>query len=101
LELPKVLPGNLGLNQWMGFAVNWDGYRMVIAYTIENGIKIAIPLAIYEAATIGSSNNNNADPVVERFELKASDWDDDRGFEDLRELTVDEMDRPAVLGPSP
>lgn len=91
LELPKVLSGNLGLNQWMGFAVKWGGYRMVIAYTIENGIKIAIPLAIYEAATIGT-DNSNGEPEVEQFELKPSDWEDDRGFEDLRGLTADDDD---------
>jgi len=98
MELPKVLPGNLGLNQWMGFAANWGGYRAVFAFTIENGIRILIPLSIYEAATIGNnSNQNNGEPVVEQFELKPSDWDDDRGFEDLRELTAD--DEEPVLGP--
>ena len=73
---------------------------MVIAYTVEWGIRIAIPLAIHEAATIGN-DSNNAEPVIEQFELTPSDWENDRGFEDLRELTEGEMDDLPTLGPGP
>ena len=54
LQLPKILPGNLGLNQWMGFALRWGGQRMVMAVTIENGIRIAIPISISTAGGIGA-----------------------------------------------
>ncbi len=46
LTLPKVLPGNLGLNQWMGFAARWGGTRALIAQGIENGIRLAIPASL-------------------------------------------------------
>ncbi len=53
LELPKLLPGRLGLNQWMGFALNWGGYRAVVAVTVENGIRVAIPAFVTGLPTAG------------------------------------------------
>jgi hypothetical protein len=102
LEMPKVLSGNLTLNQWMGFAVKWGGYRMVIAHTIENGIRLTIPLSVYHAATIATDNDGEtAEPSIEQIELTPFDWENDRGFEDLRDLTGDENDAPLVVGPGP
>jgi RHS repeat-associated protein len=101
LELPKVLPGNLGLNQWMGFAVRWGGYRAVLAYTVENGIRILIPLSIYEAANVGSDNEADiAEPVYEPIQLTPADWENDEGFEELRHLEDDEeMDGAPFTSP--
>ena len=47
LEMPKILPGPLGLNQWMGFAVRWGGTRWVTAMITENGIRVLIPVSGY------------------------------------------------------
>ena len=44
LRLPKLLPGSLGLNQWVGFAMRWGGTRMVVAVLVENGIRVLIPV---------------------------------------------------------
>jgi RHS repeat-associated protein len=52
LRLPKLLPGSLGLNQWIGFALRWGGTRTVVAVLVENGIRVIIPitaLASYHA----------------------------------------------------
>jgi len=97
LEMPRLLPGNLGLNQWMGFAVRWGGYRAIFAYTIENGIKILIPLSIYQAATIGN-HNDNGEP--EEITLTPAHWEDDTGFEQLRTIT-DEMAEDLMDEPYP
>lgn len=53
LHLPKVLRGNLGINQWMGFALRWGGWKMTVAMTIENGIRVLIPLSLYGGAGAG------------------------------------------------
>jgi hypothetical protein len=53
IELPHLLPGTLGLNQWMGFAVRWGGYRAVLAGFVENGIRFGIPLLLYAAKELG------------------------------------------------
>ena len=53
IELPHLLPGNLGLNQWMGFAVRWGGYRAVLAGFTENGIRWGIPLLLYATKELG------------------------------------------------
>jgi hypothetical protein len=58
LTLPKILPGRLGLNQWMGFAVRWGGTRGVVAVGVENGIRIAVPLAAAAAANVGFRAGN-------------------------------------------
>ena len=44
LRMRHILSGNLGLNQWMGFAVRWGGTRMVVAMLVENGIRVLIPV---------------------------------------------------------
>lgn len=44
--MPAVINFPGGLNSWMGFAVNWGGYRAVIAVVVDYGIKAAIPLSI-------------------------------------------------------
>jgi RHS repeat-associated protein len=52
LELPKILPGPLGLNQWMGLALRWGGIRAVAGMIVENGIRVLIPVtanAVYHA----------------------------------------------------
>jgi len=53
LNMPRVLRGPLGLNQWMGFALRWGGRRMIVAVMVENGIRIAIPLAAYSSYSVG------------------------------------------------
>ena len=64
LRLPKVLPGSLGLNQWLGFAIRWGGYRRVVAFLVENGIRILIPASIfggaYSGAWLGNEDHDNA-----------------------------------------
>ena len=55
LELPGVISFPGGLNSWLGFAMRWGGYRMVIAVIVENGIKIGIPLTMYGAWEAGSA----------------------------------------------
>jgi len=53
--MPKLLPGNLSLNSYMGFAVRWGGYKVVLAGFIENGIRFAIPLSMYFAYETGGA----------------------------------------------
>ncbi len=53
LRLPKLLPGALGLNQWMGFALRWGGMRTVVAVLVSNGVRALIPvtaIATYHAS---------------------------------------------------
>lgn len=66
LNMPKVLNGPLGLNQWMGFALRWGGRRMVVAVAVENGIRVAIPLAAYTSYRAGAYVGNEiADELYE------------------------------------
>jgi len=53
LRLSKILPGPLGLNQWMGFAVRWGGTRMVVARLLVNGIRVLIPVTSYASYHAG------------------------------------------------
>jgi len=55
LNLPAVINFPGGLNSYLGFALNWGGYRMVVAVLIENGIRIVVPLAIYGSWNFGQS----------------------------------------------
>ena len=67
IELPHLLPGRLSLNTWMGFAVRWGGYRAVLAGFVENGIRVAIPVALYLAAEAGAAIG---DAIVRTFFLE-------------------------------
>ncbi|WP_425482491.1 RHS repeat domain-containing protein [Ereboglobus luteus] len=100
LELPKLLSGSLGLNQWMGFAVKWGGYRMVVAYTIETGIKILLPLsmgtAVGTGAYVGYQIGNDY-IEVEDIDLTPEDWSNDQGFEELKYLGLEEGDIISVV----
>ena len=53
LEMPKILPGNLSLNSFMGFAVRWGGYRYVLAGFTEQGIRFVVLLSAYYSGKAG------------------------------------------------
>jgi len=53
LNMPKLLPGSLGLNQWMGFALKWGGMRVVVAKITQYGISILIPVTGYASYHTG------------------------------------------------
>lgn len=66
LRLPKLLPGALGLNQWLGFALRWGGTRMVVSVIVENGIRILIPVTAYFAYHAGKwLGNEIAEETIE------------------------------------
>ena len=59
LNMPKVINTSVGgLNQWMGFAIKWGGYRMVVARVTAWGIRFLVPIAGYGAWTTGEYVGN-------------------------------------------
>jgi len=69
LEMPKILPGSLGLNQWMGFAVRWGGQRLVVAMIVENGVRILIPVSAVATYHAGKwLGNELADEAIDFVE---------------------------------
>jgi len=65
LELPKVLPGRLSLNSWMGFAIRWNNWQSIAALTVENGIKVLIPVSVSTGGYVGYRAGKFADKALE------------------------------------
>ncbi len=125
LELPPIINTSVGgLNQWMGFVVRSGGWKAVVAVTVENGIRIAIPLSlasgpIIVAASSGgtpppppppvdpppsnpidlSELEKDADVEVQQIELQPSDWENYQGFEELKDIDPEEDDEMTLAPP--
>ncbi len=69
LEMPKILPGSLSLNTYLGFAVRWGGYRFLLAGFVENGIRFAVPIAAYHSFKGGYA----AGEAIREFDLDTLD----------------------------
>ncbi|MFW6154291.1 MAG: RHS repeat-associated core domain-containing protein [Planctomycetota bacterium] len=65
LNMPKILQGNITLNTWMGFAINWGGRRALAAMFTTWGVRILIPASVLGAyhATRWAANEVTEDTI--------------------------------------
>jgi RHS repeat-associated protein len=98
LEMPKILSGPLGLNQWMGFALRWGGSRYVVAMMIEGEIKVLLPITALATYHAGKWAGNelaaevlNLDDGATATPLKLSSEEEEELQEDTGRAFLEEL----------